>query len=217
MQEIRDLVTHPAMRAKLMNPNLDVWLSVCDAMDAVTDGDSAEARVGALNHLRNHFGLEPIELGDDDESAALSAGLSALKLEIEGALNAIHDSRTLVSPILGDISNDHVLATIASVAGPGESNAHMGAGLADALSARISAYRDVLVARDEDWSLYEVDAVLHLLSRVTEYGNGGDVYKPDLNVMVHFAFRPLVAAIVIQARDIDEAGGQRLRGWNHTD
>jgi hypothetical protein len=200
MRDVRDLINEKIIRKDLVvDPS--VWLSVCDAMDAIDRAADLPSKISAADTLRAHFGLAALQPAAGP--ADLAAALVELKKHLQQKLIDAHRSfaRTPVPESGRRTGLTYALSKLAE-ATEGEARTAWSEAHLPMCQDYVRDVRDALNARGYDGTETTAQAA-YVLERTHSFFEG-DLDQPqpgDLDIMTSVALPKLVA-------DLDEIAHQ---------
>ena len=219
MSAIRDLVdSHP------LNPLLwedrDSWDRLCRGLDGIQDAATLSGRLSALNAVRAELGMPLVEADGGEIVPALTAGVEAVRAELEQRGNTFRDSHSERLSDLFHESQNYLLGKASSAARsriPGE---HGETFDIDRLATKVllktfERFVAQLRARGYDDSVCsDSEDAVYILRRSLAVNDGAsDIDSRDVYLLVRYALSVLSERTVDLAAEIDEDTARREPGW----
>jgi hypothetical protein len=219
MTAIRDLVSEHPLNAVLWKDR-DSWDRLCRGLDEIQDAATLSGRLSALNAVRAELGMSLVEADGGEIVPALTAGVEAVRAELEQRCNAIRDSHSERLSDLFHESQNYLLGKASSAARsriPGEHGEtfDIDRPATNVLLKAFERFVAQLRARGYDDSVCsEPEEAVYILRRSQAVNDGARDFNPrDVYLLVRYALPVLSERTVDLAAEIDEDTARREPGW----
>lgn len=219
LQAIGDLIENDPLNAHLTRDPAS-WDRFCQGLDGITDAVTGDGRLAALNAVRTELGMEAIEAEGEGIPAAISAGLDAIRVELEERVNLYRESHpeplSRLFPTGMDYLIEKVSASVRSCL-PSEDSSQRDAAREDVDVLRASFEQLLREMRErglDEGVRSDTENVVDVLRRATALLDGEPGIEPqDIYLLVTRALPVLVKSARRMATDIDSENAQREPGW----
>lgn len=221
MDAIRELISHHPLNPELVKDTAS-WNRLCRGLDGVGDARTPGDKLSALNEVRGALGMEQVAAEDAEVGATVSAGLEAVKAQLEQQVNDFHErhSEPLSKMFHETVGYQYEKACAAARARFEGEYFELDRALGtEPLLRSFERFVAELNARGyrSDVS-YDAEDALYILCRSQAVMDGAVDFQPrDVYLLVYQALGSLIEGACRLAADLDERTAKREPGWTPPD